>query len=455
MSKKLNWNNRWVEELNQNITYGSCENEPFVFPDNTTPKDVVFRLTETEWVKLFSCIMTGADIEYPEQSHEIMWSWLRQVECPIDICDLVAECIRNNQNVQDALAENREINNVPSYSSQNKANAQNGNILAGIGCDPDEIYGAAVAMEDYIRLAGTDVVENIVAAVGDATAILQQIDNFPLIGDFPVTDDFNDFVTWLKSEGLAAWANGYDVTIRQENICAFYEQWCSTCFGNITGVMDVYIARGSLLFNPTDTLAFIMSAMTGTLVDEAFVASVMALVAGAMGAGGTVGNLTGLAGLRTIAATGTPSDDHELFCSTCVEDCSEGVDTWSKTWQASTGLGTWVTHAGRGSWNGDEWEQVSNLIQIKSPVFPASADITSITIFADRVSGDWLPHVWQAWDGWVGLGGIDVGTSEDNLTDKRFTVSFNNDRISVGLNTDNDTRLVRVCISGTGADPFA
>lgn len=42
-------------------------------------------MTESEWVDVFSALMTGADLSYPDRSHQVVWNLLRNLEFPISM----------------------------------------------------------------------------------------------------------------------------------------------------------------------------------------------------------------------------------------------------------------------------------------------------------------------------------------------------------------------------------
>lgn len=42
-------------------------------------------MTEAEWVDVFSALMTGADLSYPDRSHQVVWNLLRNLEFPISM----------------------------------------------------------------------------------------------------------------------------------------------------------------------------------------------------------------------------------------------------------------------------------------------------------------------------------------------------------------------------------
>lgn len=42
-------------------------------------------MTESEWIDVFSALMTGADLSYPDRAHQVVWNLLRNLEFPISM----------------------------------------------------------------------------------------------------------------------------------------------------------------------------------------------------------------------------------------------------------------------------------------------------------------------------------------------------------------------------------
>lgn len=93
LPRQLEYKDKFVYHLIRQIN-GDCEGEAIVFPDNTTPIKFVVEMSLNEFTSILSALMTGADLSYPDESHEVVWRFLRQVECPVSICDEILECLQ-------------------------------------------------------------------------------------------------------------------------------------------------------------------------------------------------------------------------------------------------------------------------------------------------------------------------------------------------------------------------
>lgn len=57
---------------------------PLTFaPDVET--EILVRWTEQQWERIFSALMNGADLTYPEEAHQVVWDLLKYVEYPVAI----------------------------------------------------------------------------------------------------------------------------------------------------------------------------------------------------------------------------------------------------------------------------------------------------------------------------------------------------------------------------------
>ena len=236
---------------------------------------------------------------------------------PVDICALVAECIENDPTVQAAIQQMFEDNLTPNNNGSNPVGAGDGNILDGVSCDLDTIYGAAVAIEEYVDAVARDILQVVADADGVAEVAVRILDYMPILGDLPIIDDLNDMYEHISEEGIQSYEAGYTTTNRQDMICEIWQVGCNTCEIKPSDVAIVYATLGGMSVNVGDLLSVLVGIVAGTLTNEAFMYAMHLLVVGVLSAGGSVGGLVGLKTLNLIAKTGTPSDDYLLFCDPC------------------------------------------------------------------------------------------------------------------------------------------
>jgi hypothetical protein len=93
LPRKLAFRDRFVYDLVQEMGL-ACDDDPIVFPDHTTKIKFVVEMNENEFTAVLSALMTGADLSYPDDAHAVVWYFLRQLECPVSLCDELIECLQ-------------------------------------------------------------------------------------------------------------------------------------------------------------------------------------------------------------------------------------------------------------------------------------------------------------------------------------------------------------------------
>lgn len=236
---------------------------------------------------------------------------------PIDFCALMVNCIENNAGVRAAITQYlTESGNLPTGTSTS-APATQEEVLTGLPCSQDDLYGQIVAIVDFVQEVANDIVETVSGAANDQLAIARLVDVLPILGDLPVIDDLGEIAQWITDAGPLSYAAGWTVTTRQDIICAMWESSCQDCNLTTEDIVQAYRTGGGFTFNINDIYHIIIGVILGTTGDKAFAVGVNAAVAYALSVGQEVLGFVGLPGLRTIAATGTPSGDHALFCNPC------------------------------------------------------------------------------------------------------------------------------------------
>lgn len=78
--KWLDWRNRFTKHLIQPLEGVDCFQENVLL--NTENNLIVLNLSEAQFVRMFSAIMTGAEISYPDESMQVVADFLKGVQCP-------------------------------------------------------------------------------------------------------------------------------------------------------------------------------------------------------------------------------------------------------------------------------------------------------------------------------------------------------------------------------------
>jgi len=245
---------------------------------------------------------------------------LESLLTPMDFCALMLDCIENNEEVQEAIEQIiKGTGNPDNRGGTNPlgTGTGEGNILNGLSCAYDNLYGSAVAIVDYIEAVARDFIEVLSDSINDSNRIARAIDYTPILGDLPFLDDLSDYVDWIVAGGLVSFNAGYTSTMRQNLICALFEASCAECDLTPYDVLSAYGNEGGITINPTDVYWTLLGTLVGLTGDTAFAAGVCAGIAGVLASGSEVSGLVGLRGLTTIAASGNPDGDWDVFCNPC------------------------------------------------------------------------------------------------------------------------------------------
>jgi len=78
--KQLAWRNRFTKHLIQPLEGVDCFQENVILnPENNL---IVLNLSEAQFLRLFTSVMTGAEISYPDESMQVVVDFLKGVQCP-------------------------------------------------------------------------------------------------------------------------------------------------------------------------------------------------------------------------------------------------------------------------------------------------------------------------------------------------------------------------------------
>lgn len=328
--ERLAWQNRFVRELVQELNAYSeadCEGktpQTISGPDNL----VILRVSLEEWEKLYSSVYTGADICYPSESDDVRWILNRAVECPVDLCELIVNCIMNNpatmEAIIDKLKESEEFNDFMREAVEAAPGAVTGSALAE-GCDNDFLAGSIIALVDNIDLSNIDFLEDVEVGTNDEERVSRLIAAVPGLGVLPADEILNTF-----QEFLSDFKEGYESAVtlawKDEVSRALYciaqeHPECVLTFGQ---VFDYFKNRagseltlGSLIQN---VVSFVLNGDFST--DELVRSGMYTIALGFMMTGGAWSGTT-IQLLTAIASDAEPSNRWETWdpCEPSEEIC--------------------------------------------------------------------------------------------------------------------------------------
>lgn len=354
--RRLAFKDRSVWELEQVVSaiFDDCDGftNRFVFPDMTTRVPLVLELSQEEWTTLYSAILTGADLSYPNSSHDVENLFLQSVNCPMtQFCAAMIDCFQNDPDVWATmltlLSENGVTGGVGDPTAPLSDDVLGGNLLpAGYTCTDDKAFGMALAVVESIHATTSEVLQAIEVLTNPAEIASELADNIPGVG---LLSTAGDIARWIQNSADEQYQLAWSIPIRDELACLIWCAFKDDCVLNMDRIWDVYMGaadvtppQGVLL---TDWLAWLIT--LPFVASLSTVASVSLLGLLALRYGGRFGNFgLGIQSLATVMdlAQDDTSSQWSTVCDACVfEWCHEFDFTiddqgWFPTFDACRGL---------------------------------------------------------------------------------------------------------------------
>jgi len=275
LERKLAFKDRFVTELTQVLETGDCEGSPLSLSAGVNT--IILDLTEQQFIKIHSALMTGADLTYPSEAHQVVWWFTKGVTCAVDFCQRMIDCLENDEATREAmiqamitelladtvLAESfvsamRQIG-IDASGGNNQIGAPNAELSGrGLGnCDDfDLLYGQCYAWVGALNEIAEDVLQWIELATNDEELASLLADNVPGLGAIPAS--VLEFGLWLQEYVSEAYLSAWDTTTQEYWACKLF---CQVAEGDcILTFENVHNAYATALedFSPpafTDNLA--------------------------------------------------------------------------------------------------------------------------------------------------------------------------------------------------------
>lgn len=278
-------------------------------------------------------------------------------------CEGVADCIENDELVQEALRQNL-INNINNDTDVQNAlqNVYNqfvgGTAMPGgvsgtnllpdnPGCDYDKLFGSIFYTIDEMNTNNIDAFESaeaITNALERANLLMSAI---PVFETLPI-DEVLEYAETLWTDDifeayLANDTTGYRDELKCDLFCIARQRGCTL---SIDDMFDYFVGRvgGDPANDLAQLIAYLVTGTwVGTQVNDVFFASQIIL----MKLGNQFFNLIGIRGYKTLLAIGarTPNDTWAIICDVCPEtycdDMVAGLGDMSHELSSSYPFGSW------------------------------------------------------------------------------------------------------------------
>lgn len=340
--KFLDYKNRQDGSLNQDdLENPDCDSSPVLFPDETTPVKFVFEASLAQVTKMLSALEKGAQLSYPNEWHNVWWSFVQNLECKVTICEEVAQCFTDENEalmiaVAAALQNNPTllaglsgaISNLgsgvpgqPLTTSQSSADFLPANVKPDDECDNDALWGACLYLVQSGNRAITDFFEDIEAASNTLETSAIVAETIPAAGDYAAAAaNFADQLQENLTEGYAAaYTENYEEQLACEIFCAARAADCTLGMDTLIDIMN------ERLPDPAEVTSFgLVMTRIGTgifsgqeIADAAFLIYFTALKFGQQ-FGSTIG-IRPLTDLMSLGADQLASDNWETLCDCDIE----------------------------------------------------------------------------------------------------------------------------------------
>lgn len=302
-----------------------------IFPTDPDEKtDVVINLSLNEYVSLATSVDVGRDIAYADGEIDIWWLWSRILVS--NFCEKMIDCINENDAVRQAII-NALNDGVPvSGDAGVNESIAGSNLLAGVTCDNDSLFGATTGLVDLINNIATDLIEQISASANVTGRIGDMIESIPVVGVLPFDDALQMVETFLDdlSQNYDA---SYTVALRDDYRCALFCIAQEDCTITFEQIFDYFVGELGQSVTTLDVEDFLEFFTQGTFAGVEIVHAFHAFVSGLMLFGASV---TGIDQKRMFNIFQTMFNDPDSDWSTLC-DCG-----WEHTFDFTVENDAWT-----------------------------------------------------------------------------------------------------------------
>lgn len=378
------------------LDYDDSNCQPIVFTDNTTPQTWLIELSYDQVNELIACILQGAIIIYPNDVQRIYYNFVRSMDCTMDICQAVLDCINNTQEIQDAISYYSSTSNIQNTTPESATNLATNLLGTPAGCDNDIIYGMTVQLVEFMDRTIKDLFEAIDASQFAAVNAGYIIKLIPVLETLPI-DELFELTDKLVDEVETAYLGASTQILKTQIACdLFCIAQANNCVLTLEDVRDYFEAESGLVVTYTNPLVFINDFISGTFIGNVAYYGMNLLFSQILVFGGKFLEFLFEDYLQIIQAMyNDPNPDHVTECDACPDLWSfdsdfnnsqsifvPGVDSFTPS-----NMATWASGTG---WSSVDIQQAtmsfSRLTNIKTSEFTPTK-ITRILLTYDLVKG--------------------------------------------------------------------
>lgn len=357
--RQLAYKDRFVWHLEEIISsiFDDCDDftDRYVFPDMTTRVPMVMYLSQEQFTTLYSAVMTGADLTYPDTNQDVEYLFLQMLMCPMSqLCAALADCLLTNEATRNALlqalAEMGNYGGIGDGEAPLSDGSLASNLLPdGYSCTDDKAYGMALAVVEAINDATTEVLQAIEVVTNPMELAAELGDNVPGVG---ILSSAGDVARWIQNTAKEEYDLAWSTVVRDELACALWCEFKGACSLSYDDIWGIYLSKSNTV-PPTSVQLFdwlawlILLPFVGA---TSTVATISLLGLLAMRYGGSFGDF--VLGIRSMElvinlAQDDSSSDWSIVCDPCNVLATPIID--DDPCYGGGGIGT-LSHLGGTRW---------------------------------------------------------------------------------------------------------
>lgn len=346
--KELKFDNRWLDEMIQQGAedYDCIDiNDQFYWSDKTTKQTLIWSVSSDDWMKVFSALLNGADLTYPDNPTEIIEIFLASVCQNMSFCDEVANCISNDSNValalQNFVQQNRTSIEGTSPTSITASQSTSNLLPVGYTCDEEHLCGMARWIVNNLHDSTMQLLQQLENATQPFEFIALFVDNVEVASYF---GSVIELAAWLQDQLLEYYELAWSTTVEDSLTCDIYCEILPSCNVSLDGLISAYesavtdsFSLPSVLDEANDLFDWMDALDYETATAKAVVGSFHYVILQIMRFGSAAINYTsGMRSLKQMIATG--ADETDTYCET---NCGCAT-AWCYEWDFESAQGGWT-----------------------------------------------------------------------------------------------------------------
>lgn len=311
--------------LPQPLTQGDGDSLSNDLELSDTEQYLVLSVTLSQYTKLLSAALNGANRYYPDEYIEVIYPLIKAAKVDSQFCAKIAECIENQESATYEALHDWLINQLTSDTDVQNAIAGTGvtgttPIAAAAenlspGCDLDLLFGFTLQLTQLFNNLIEQLFQTIEAATNLAEAAMIVTQQIPVVGQVAA---FFNFLLDLLAENYAL---SYDVEYEYKVACGLFclaqedEENCDLTWEQITEFFANRLARGIADFSIHDMLSILA---TGTYSGDEYCDVAMLVLTFLLRMGADWAGVS-LASIKTTIAIyhNDSNSDWETACTEC------------------------------------------------------------------------------------------------------------------------------------------